>query len=218
MLTLFIDSSKSDLSVVLILDEKIVYQSNVNSCSKHSNFLMNEIVKIFESTNFDIKDLNNIVILNGPGSFTGVRVGVTVAKTLSYVLNNNIYCLTTLKALSLHCSSDNTIITVVHDKNDSSYVGIYNNDVYQEGYMTIDEVISKSFNSKINIISMGESLFVTELSNKLSLNNNVSIKVLDNYDYIKVVNYALKTQKVDTHMLEPIYLKKIDAEKNKNDC
>lgn len=214
MLTLFIDSSKSDLSVALILNEKIIFQSNVNSYSKHSNFLMNEIVRMFETTNYNIKDLNNIVILNGPGSFTGVRVGVTIAKTLSYVLKNNVYCLTTLKALSLHSSSRNdTIITVVHDKNDSSYVGIYNNDVYQEGYMTVDEVISKFSNSNINIISMSESLFVTELSKKLTLNNNVSINVLNNYDYIKVVDYALKTEKVDAHMLEPIYLKKIDAEK-----
>lgn len=216
MLTLFIDSSRKNLSVALILDNKVVFESNINSYSKHSNFLMNEIVKMFKLTALQIKNLDNIVILNGPGSFTGVRVGTTVAKTLSYVLGNNLYALSTLKALSIQ-SNANNIISVIFDKDNISYVGIYGEELCEEGYITIDEVTSRFSSSNIDIVCMEENNYVNELYKKLSTNNNVNINIINNYDYLKIIDYALSKEKINPHILEPIYLKKIDAEKNKND-
>ena len=97
--TLFIDSSRKSLSVALAKEDKLVFVSNVNSYSKHSNFLMNEISKILNKFNLKPEDIDNYVILNGPGSFTGVRVGVTVSKTLAWTLSKKIYTINNLEAL-----------------------------------------------------------------------------------------------------------------------
>ena len=81
--TLFVDSSRKSLSVALALNDELLLVSNVDSYSKHSNYLMNEIKRILEKFNLKPNDIDNYVVLNGPGSFTGVRVGVTVCKTLA---------------------------------------------------------------------------------------------------------------------------------------
>lgn len=86
MKNLFIDSSRKSLSVALSSSDKIIEISNVNSYSKHSNFLMNEIKRILDKFNLVPNDIDNFIVLNGPGSFTGVRVGVTIAKTIAWTL------------------------------------------------------------------------------------------------------------------------------------
>ena len=101
MKTLFIDSSRKSLSVALANEDKLVFVSNVNSYSKHSNFLMNEISKILNKFNLKPEDIDNYVILNGPGSFTGVRVGVTVSKTLAWTLSKKIFTIQQHLHLSL---------------------------------------------------------------------------------------------------------------------
>ena len=118
MITLFIDSSRKDLSVVLAKSDEIIYTSNINSFYRHSNFLMKEIVCALNKNSLKISDIDNIVVLNGPGSFTGVRVGVTVSKTLAWALNKKIYTLSTLKALSLQ-ANEKTVISVISDKRNS---------------------------------------------------------------------------------------------------
>ena len=63
---------------------------------------------------------------------------------------------------------------------------------------------------------MEENNFSKQLVDKLRINNNVKYKVIDDYNYIKVINKALLNPKINPHLAEPIYLKKIDAEKKKN--
>lgn len=214
MKTLFIDSSRKSLSVALVSDKETIYVSNINSYSKHSNFLMNEIINVLGKTNNKIEDVDNIVVLNGPGSFTGVRVGVTIAKTLCYALNKDIYKLTTLKALALNDLND-IVVSCIYDKDDSSYVGIYKDGFEKEAYMTINNVKEIINDSNVSIICMEESPFVQKLHEILSENNKVNIKIIDDYDYGKVIHYALSLGKIDVHLVEPVYLKKIDAEKKK---
>lgn len=213
--TLFIDSSRKSLSVALANEDKLVFVSNVNSYSKHSNFLMNEISKILNKFNLKPEDIDNYVILNGPGSFTGVRVGVTVSKTLAWTLSKKIYTINNLEALKVGIKDD-VIITVIPDKNDFSYVGIYD-DKTEEKYLSIDDDLLNIHNKSITIVSMESSTYLNNLIQKLSKYNYVKTKIIDDYDYINVINYALSKESINPHLVKPLYLKKIDAEKKKND-
>ena len=214
MITLFIDSSRKKLSVALASDNKLVRLSNVESHFKHSNFLMNEIKKILDSSNMDIKNIDNIVILNGPGSFTGIRVGVTVAKTLAWTLNKNIYVLSNLKALTIDVSDD-VVISVIYDKDDYSYIGIYEHLKEFEDYLSVDSEIFNINNKKITICTTDDNNYVNKLKDRLSVNNTVTLKIIEDYDYLNLINYAISKTKVNPHLVNPIYLKKIDAEKKK---
>ena len=213
--TLFIDSSRKSLSVALANEDKLVFVSNVNSYSKHSNFLMNEISKILNKFNLKPEDIDNYVILNGPGSFTGVRVGVTVSKTLAWTLSKKIFTINNLEALKVGIKDD-IIISVIPDKNDFSYVGIYG-DKTEEKYLSIDDDLLNIHNKSITIVSMESSTYLNNLIEKLSKSNDVKTKIIDDYDYINVINYALSKESINPHLVKPLYLKKIDAEKKKND-
>lgn len=212
MKTLFIDSSRKSLSIALASQNKLLFVSNVNSYSKHSNYLLNEIKNILTKLNININDIDNYVVLNGPGSFTGIRVGITVAKTLAWTLSKNLYVLNNLKALSLE-SEDEVIVSIIPDKKDFSYVGIYSKDNVIEDYVNINDPILNFNDKSITLVTMEENDYVTRLSNMLSLNNKVSIKIINDYNYLNLINYALSKNNINPHSAKPIYLKKIDAEK-----
>lgn len=214
--TLFIDSSRKSLSIALAEDDKLLLVSNVNSYSKHSNFLMNEIQNILTKTQNTIYDIDNIVVLNGPGSFTGVRVGVTIAKTIAWCLSKKLYVMNNLEALRI-VSNDEVVISVIADKKDSSYVGIYDSSSVKEDYYSMDDGALTISDKNITLVAMEESEFFNNLKDKLSKNNNVKVNIIDDYDYIKLISYALLKKNINPHFAEPIYLKKIDAEKKKND-
>lgn len=212
MISLFIDSSKKSLLVALARENKLLFISNTPSYNKHSNFLMNTIIKSLKDTNLTIYDIDNIIVLNGPGSFTGVRVGVTIAKTIAWVLSKKLYVINNLKALNVQDDSDSLKINVIYDKDSASYVGIYNQNTF-EAYCEIDKIPAFK-NKEILIITETDNIYVNNLYNNLIRDNHVKIKnVSDDYDCLKVVNYALSKNNINPHEATPIYLKKIDVEK-----
>lgn len=212
MKTLFIDSSRKSLSVALASDNKLLFVSNVNSYSKHSNFLMSEIQNVLSKSNLNIYDIDNIVVLNGPGSFTGIRVGVTIAKTLSWVLSKKLYLLNNLKGVKAGITND-IVISIIPDKDLTSYVGIYSNSKEIEDYLSVDNDVFNIKNKKITLVSLEENKFLDNIKEKLILDNEVEVKYINSYDYLKVIDYAVSEGSINPHLADAIYLKKIDAEK-----
>lgn len=107
------------------------------------------------------------------------------------------------------------VISVIFDKSKDSYVGIYANDIIED-YLNIEDDVFNFNNKNITLVSMGENAFLTELEGKLRTNNNVDVKIIKDYNYEMLINYALTKPSINPHLAEPIYLKKIDAEKNAN--
>lgn len=213
MKSLFIDSSRKKLSVILYNNDTVEFSSDVESYSKHSNYLMNEIKRGLDLTNTQISDIDNFIVLNGPGSFTGIRIGVTVAKTLSWVLNKKLFVLSNLEALTPGINDD-IIISVIYDKDDNSYVGIYHGGTKTEGYLSIDDDLLNIKDKNITLVSLDKNNYLLKLYDLLNKENNkVSLNILEDYDYNKVINLALSKNNINPHLAKPIYLKKIDAEK-----
>ena len=212
MKTLFIDSSRKSLSIALANENKLLFVSNVNSYSKHSNYLMSEIASKFKNIGHSINDIDNIVVLNGPGSFTGIRVGVTIAKTLAWALNKKLYLLNNLEAIKADIENE-IVISVIYDKSSNSYVGIYSNHLKIEDYLSLDSDLLNINNKNITIVYMEENEFVSNLKTKLGINNNITLKKIEEYNYLKVIENAMRCGDINPHLAEPIYLKKIDAEK-----
>ncbi len=88
MLTLAFDTSSSRLSVALLSDKKILAKNTIYESGKQSELLIPEIEKILKENKIWYQDLDLIAATNGPGSFTGVRVGLTVARTLKACLQS----------------------------------------------------------------------------------------------------------------------------------
>ena len=96
MKTLFIDTHLSDIIVFLYEDEKVVKKKKIINKKNNSEFMFSTIVEVIDN-----QKLDEIIVVNGPGSFTGVRLGVTIAKTLAYTLNISIKTITSLEVAAL---------------------------------------------------------------------------------------------------------------------
>ena len=102
MITLFIDTSSTDVSIALIKDNNILSEICETLPNQHSIYTTSYLDKVLKIANIEPKEVDKIMIVNGPGSFTGVRIGVTIAKTFAYILKKDIICLSSLKIKSLN--------------------------------------------------------------------------------------------------------------------
>ena len=135
MITLFIDTSTDSLNIGLIKNDDLLSSITLPS-SEHSKYAMTAIEKLFSDNNIDSKNVDKIMVVNGPGSFTGIRIGVTIAKTLAYCTNSTIYTIDSLTLASLSYTGDNYIavkenngiyLAKFHNENITSSIEYYRN-------------------------------------------------------------------------------------------
>ena len=123
MRSLFIDTSSFNVTVAIIEDNKIV----ANFYDKVSDDMASKIFPIiddlFKKLDFEIKDINKIYVVNGPGSFTGVRIGVTIAKVLASQLNIDIYPISSLELMA--SGTNSTCIALIDARRGYVYAGAY---------------------------------------------------------------------------------------------
>ena len=100
MKTLAIDTSTQALSVALRDGDQVVAETTTNTKIKHSTQLLPLIDSMFKLIGWQPIDLEGIVVTEGPGSYTGLRIGVTAAKTMANTLNIPLFTLPTLMALA----------------------------------------------------------------------------------------------------------------------
>ncbi|GEL76653.1 tRNA (adenosine(37)-N6)-threonylcarbamoyltransferase complex dimerization subunit type 1 TsaB [Tenuibacillus multivorans] len=100
MNVLGIDTSNQPMSVAIYQDNQLVSELTVNIKRNHSIQLMPAVQQVMEQAGLKPKDLNEVVVAEGPGSFTGIRIGMTTAKTLAWTLNIPIKTVSSLKTLA----------------------------------------------------------------------------------------------------------------------
>ena len=106
MRMLFIDTSGTDVSISIINDDKILVNINEKVLNSHSIYTVSFIDKALKEANLNTKDIDKILVVTGPGSFTGVRIGVTIAKVYAYLRKIEVISVSSLKMLSLSCVHD----------------------------------------------------------------------------------------------------------------
>ena len=181
-MNLFIDTHLDDVIVLLYKDGKIIKEKILKNVKENSKIIMPTIKEVL---NKDIP--SSIIIVNGPGSFTGVRLGVTIAKTMAYTMDVPIRTITSLECMAINVN-DNRIVAF-SDKN-GYYIAIFDDDCNLVGnyeYLTNNE-----FN---------------EYAKKHKVITDVAI------DYKKVIEYALEKDPTNPHGVNPLYVKKLDVEK-----
>ncbi len=188
MYTLFIDTHYNKIIIVVYQNEEVIIKKEVVSDNNHSITTMPILVDTIESINLKINDINQIIVVNGPGSFTGVRIGVTIAKTIAFTLNIPIKVLSSLliKAISF---SHESILIGEREKN-GVYIGKFdnqNNLIGEYKYLNNNE-----FKEKLNKIEYYE---------EIELN------------YEKIIKYSNTLNSINPHAVNPLYIKKIEVQK-----
>lgn len=100
MITLAIDTSFHYLTLVIYDDEKLIASIQKEAFKQQSETILVEIQNLFNQANLLPTDLKRIILTDGPGSYTGLRIGMTVAKVLGSVADIEVYTLSSLHVLA----------------------------------------------------------------------------------------------------------------------
>jgi len=150
MKILGIDTS-TQVASIAVMDENIVIgEFTINTKKTHSQKIMPMIENLLFNLEVDISEIDRIAVANGPGSFTGVRIGVTVAKGLAHAHNTEIVTMSTLAAMAFNYMDSGYIVCPIIDaRRDQVYSAIYTFDdnkpsvKFEDDIVMIDDLIEK---------------------------------------------------------------------------
>lgn len=191
---LFIDSATATLVVAIVIDGEITYLYNKHVDKDMSSNVMPVIAEAFKVSGIEPKDLNKIFAVNGPGSFTGIRVGLTVAKTMAWALKIPVVPISSLEAIA-STGNDETNIALIDARRGYVYAGAY------------DEKLNNKF--------ADTHILLEDLDIKgtyISYDGFDAIK--PQVDVLKIIQKHAEDEGVNPHTLNPKYLKLTEAEEN----
>ena len=181
-MNLFIDTHLNDVVIILENNGKIIKKNVIADKKQNSTVIMPTIKETLNGIKPD-----SIIVVNGPGSFTGVRLGVTVAKTLAYTMEIPIRTITSLECMAVCIDGEKS---VGFSDNNGYYVGEFDrNNKLIDSYIYLSNSEFEEYSRKRNIVTNVE------------------------YDYEKIISYALSKENINPHEANPIYIKKLDVEK-----
>lgn len=205
MKILGVDTTRKN-AYVFLMNGKEQYVDILGDNEKQSENLMNHIDKVLQDNKLNLQDFDAFAIVSGPGSFTGIRVGMATIKAFAYAFNKPIICVSIFEILSEEV------------KNGTILLECTSNSIY---YCNIK-------NSKIESIGVEDTSNIDKFSNKFTIveehlfeSKSYNLNVLNNYTdlvFNKFLNMA--KQKKFANSPEPYYVQLSQAERNleqKND-
>ena len=227
MKILSIDTSSKVCTVAILEDNKLIKEIWDNNGYTHSERLMPTIKQILEETDLELKDIDLFVVDKGPGSFTGIRIGIATMKGFFDYLNTPSIGVSSLEALAYNIKENGIICSLIDAKNEQVYSGIFEN---IDGKYIIRRNLSfdnihdflddlKNLNLDYNITFVGDGailnkeLIIHALPNSKFINNNdvsaYNLGLAGLYRYNEDSNIV----KNEDNIL-PLYLRKSEAEIN----
>lgn len=125
MLVLAIDTSNTTLSIALVNDEQSLLEITETTKNDHSKRLMPAIERLFKETGYEPKQLDCIAVAEGPGSYTGVRIGVTVAKMLAWTLGKPLVSMSSLELVARNMMEDGLVVPLFDARRETIFAGVY---------------------------------------------------------------------------------------------
>ena len=139
MFSILLDSSNTSLTVGLAKDDILLESISYEAWQTQSEHMIPELDKLLDKYSVDRNQISDVVVAIGPGSYTGVRIAITIAKTIAAVLPVKVYTIS-----SLRCQKDgkNPSICVINARSGRSYFGVYEDDrvLVEDMILTNDKV------------------------------------------------------------------------------
>lgn len=208
MISLFLDSCYRKIIVAVLKDNQLIYKKIEENDNHLSEIFLPMIKEALDTLNYSLNDVTKIYIVNGPGSFTGIRVGVTTAKVIAWGLNKEIIPISELEVLASTSTNKKYVVSYIDARRNSVYAGMYDaqlNSVFNDSYITIDKLMNK-----IRRHSRQDEYALVSFD--LLLDNTLIADI----DIEKIVSKHSNDIGINPHNVVPNYLKKTEAEE-KND-
>lgn len=210
MKILSIDTSSNLCSVSILENTTLINKLELNNGLTHSETLMPLIKQLLDESNLSLKDINLLVSDIGPGSFTGLRIGVATCKAFSDSLNIPCIGISALEVLAHNIKSDGFICSTIDCKNDNCYFALY--ELSNGTYNVIEEPCAKTVTEVLDLLN-------TKYSNKTInfIGNGIAEKSTNYYLDVQNLGIAGYTKYIRNgnigENLLPLYLKKPQAQR-----
>lgn len=220
-LFLNIDTAVDYASVCISDNEKIIAYSENAATTAHASWIGNAIRALFASNQLSMNHLDAIAVSNGPGSYTGLRIGLATAKGLCFALHKPLICLSTLELMArsvIKETPDNGLICPAIDaRRMEIYTAVYKKDLT---IVTHPEALIVYEHSFGDLLADHRVLFTGNAVNKLQSTIKHSNAVFSNTRYsaadmpFLTIKHFRENQFADLSYIEPFYLKAVHFNKS----
>ena len=190
---LLLDSSNTSLTVGLANEEKLIDFISYEAWQTQSEHMIPEINNILNKYSVDKNDIDGVMVSIGPGSYTGVRIALTIAKVIGVSLNAKVYPVSSLQILKFDKKPS---ICLINARSNRSYIGVYEGDkcLLKDCIMTNDEVK--------NYIKEHNDYQVCGSCNYLGIDSYLSNVAQEMFSLLEKIEPC-----EDSRSLKPVYLK-----------
>lgn len=193
MLSLLLDTSDKKLAVAICNDYKVLSFRYYDAWQRQSEYLINEIDTILSDLNIHPLDINQIIVSVGPGSYTGVRISLTIAKIWGFCRDIKVFGVSSLEILKDETKDS---ICLINARSNRSYIGIYSKDnrvILKDCILSNDEILD--IINKNNYAVCGDTSYL-------------NIKGEENNIFLNMLHIAQHSEPIkDILALKAIYLK-----------
>lgn len=151
MKVLCIDTSSKLCSVAILEDTTLINKLELDNGLTHSETLMPLIKELFDKSNLSLNDIDLLVSDVGPGSFTGIRIGVATCKAFSDSLNIPCVGISSLEVLAYNAKNDDIICSTIDCKNDNCYFALY--ELIDGNYNVLEEPSAKTVSEVLDLLN-----------------------------------------------------------------
>ncbi|WP_338981405.1 tRNA (adenosine(37)-N6)-threonylcarbamoyltransferase complex dimerization subunit type 1 TsaB [Fusobacterium nucleatum] len=215
MLILGIDTSTKICTCSIFDSENgVIAETSLSVKKNHSNIVMPIIDNLFKISDLTINDIDKIAVAIGPGSFTGVRIALGIAKGLAMALNKPLIAINELDILEAIASgNENEIIPLIDARKERVYYKYQNK--YVDDYL-INLISNFDKNKKYIFVGDGATNYKNILKDNLG-DNAIVLPMYNAFPRASILcELALNKEEANIYTLEPEYISKSRAEKNFN--
>lgn len=215
MKQLIIDTSHKTLAIALVEDETLVMNFVAQGQKNHAQTLMPMVEAMMNNAKWIPQDLDAVIVAKGPGSYTGVRIGVTTAKTLARTLNIPLKMISSLELLAYNARSQHIIVPMMNARRQHVFAGIYQTkdnqliNLLPDQYISVEE-LQEHLHRYDDVYLLGDATdFEWTLSNA-TIETNALYNSPQAYAGIYCQANVFEGKDIDAAV--PSYLKAVEAE------
>lgn len=219
MKILSIDTASNLCTVAILEDKKCIKEIVVNDARNHSEKIMPVIEQVLLETSLNLSNIDLIVCDKGPGSFTGIRIGVGTVLAFQDSLNIPCIGISSLEALAYNVEQDGLICSLIDAKKNNVYFGLFehkNNEYFQIGnleFKNINEVLSLLQEQNTSITFVGDGTVPNKNLIESLIQNSIFCEKNDLSSFsLGLAGYETYSKGISPSVM-PLYLRKSQAER-----
>ena len=203
---LYIDTSSSYLYSAIVENNSLVDSIQEEYGQSLSEVALPKIVSMFQNNKLEARDIDKIIVVNGPGSFTGIRIGITIAKVYAWSLNIPITTVSSLEAMATSSENQVVHIPIINARRGYVYAAIY--DENNQELLKPQHIKQIDLEKEYQKYPNREIITNDEIDNLEKTTSYVP-------NMLRIVQRFKDKENINPHAVNPDYLKLTEAEESK---